>query len=159
MYGKSYESKFEGSMVGSGLAVFAVWDYMTTKARDGYVEVNPELLAFTLGGREQDPSEIVQALEFLQRPDPRSRSQKEGGRRIVKEGQFQYRLVNWGEYNRIRTEEDRREYNRRKQAEYRAKRRSSPPDAHEVEAVRCDGNGDEPGFDSAVTRSLPVGLQ
>ena len=120
VYGKSFESKYEGSMVGAGINVFAVWDYMTTKARDGHVEVNPKLLAFTLGGEE---SEITSALEFLMQPDETSRSKLEGGRRIIKEGQFQYRLVNWEHYQRIRNEEDRREYNRGKQAEYRAKRR------------------------------------
>jgi len=125
VYGKSYESKFEGSMVGSGLHVFAVWDYITTKARDGYVEVNPELLAFTLGGKDQDPKVIEDALEFLQRPDAKSRSQKEEGRRIVQEGRFMYRVVNWEEYNRIRTESDRREYNRVKQAEHRARVREN----------------------------------
>src|SRR5256885_10733002 len=123
MYGKSYESKYEGSMVGAGIAVFAVWDYMLTKAREGYVEVNPKLLAFTLGGPQQDPKVIEDALEFLQRPDPDSRSKKEDGRRIVKEGEFQYRLGNWAEYNRIRTEADRREYNRVKQAEHRDRKK------------------------------------
>ena len=62
MYGKSYESKFDGSLVGAGFNVFAVWDYMTTKARNGYVEVNPEVLAFILGGKNQDPAEVVEAL-------------------------------------------------------------------------------------------------
>ena len=123
MYGKSYESKFKGSMVGAGIAVFAVWDYMTTMARDGYVEVNPDLLAFILGGKDQDPQEIVDALDFLQEPDEKSNSKREGGRRIVKEGEYQYRLVNWDEYNRIRTEEERREYNRIKQKEFRDRER------------------------------------
>lgn len=120
MYGKSFESKFEGSMVGAGINVFAVWDYMTTKARAGRVEVNPKLLAFTLGG---DESEIISALEFLQKPDPNSRSKLEDGRRIIKEGQFQYRLVNWEFYQIIKNQDDRREYNRGKQAEYRAKKK------------------------------------
>lgn len=157
MYGKSYEAKFEGSMVGAGIAVFAVWDYMTTKARDGYVEVNPDLLAFTLGGRDQDPQEIVEALEFLQQPDPKSRSKIEDGRRIVKEGEYQYRLVNWAEYNKIRTEEERREYNRVKQKEFRdrvreAKRRKpSQPATGEMAHKR----GVEAGTIDAVT-GLPV---
>lgn len=140
-------------MVGSGLAVFAVWDYMTTKARDGFVEVNPDLLAFTLGGRDQDPSEIVAALEYLQKPDPKSRSQKEGGRRIVKEGQFQYRLVNWESYNKIRTEEDRREYNRQKQAEYRARKRH--PLKGEAAFERACDRGDYEGAERIQKASLP----
>jgi hypothetical protein len=146
-------------MVGSGVAVFAVWDYMTTKARDGYVEVNPELLAFTLGGRDQDPADIESALEFLQRPDPKSRSQKEGGRRIVKEGQFQYRLVNWEDYNKIRTEADRREYNRRKQAEHRARdaaqfRTKSKPQRGELRAVKLENNGDREGAEAVAEEGI-----
>lgn len=119
MYGKTFESMYEGSMVGAGIHVFAVWNYVITKARHGVIEINPKLLAFTLGGKEAD---IEAALEFLQRPDPQSRSKLEGGRRLVKEGQFQYRLVNWEHYQEIRNESDRREYNKHKQRAYRAKK-------------------------------------
>ena len=71
MYGKSYESMYEGSLVGAGMNVFAVWNYIITKSRAGCVEINPKLLAFTLGGKED---EVESALKFLQRPDPISRS-------------------------------------------------------------------------------------
>jgi hypothetical protein len=119
MYGKCYESMYEGSMVGAGINVFAVWNYIITKARRGVVEVNPKLLAFTLGG---NPDEVLDALAFLQKEDPDSRSKAEGGRRIIKEGEFQYRLVNWEYYDKIKNEDDRREYNRLKQAEYRSRK-------------------------------------
>ena len=153
MYGKSYESKFDGSLVGAGFNVFAVWDYMTTKARNGYVEVNPEVLAFILGGKNQDPAEVVEALEFLQRPDPKSRSKLEDGRRIVKEGEYQYRLVNWEHYNRIRTEEERREYNREMQRQWRerqrAKRKSKPLPGEVVEVAKY-GAGEASACDVEV---------
>jgi hypothetical protein len=136
MYGKSYESMYAGSLVGAGLNVFAVWNYIITKSRAGCVEINPKLLAFTLGGTEK---EVDDALKFLQRPDPISRSKAEDGRRLVKEGQFQYRVVNWEFYQRIKNEDDRREYNRRKQAEYRAK---SKPLKNEAAAVKAASNGD-----------------
>lgn len=107
-------------MVGSGIHVFAVWNYIITKARGGTIEVNPKLLAFTLGG---DEKEIVDALEFLQKPDPQSRSSSEGGRRLVKDGQFQYRIVNWERYAVIKNAVDRREYNRTWMKDNRAKRK------------------------------------
>ncbi len=119
MYGKCFESMYEGSMIGAGINVFAVWNYIITKARGGAVEVNPKMLAFTLGGTEK---QVEDALEFLQRPDPSSRSKEEGGRRLIREGQFQYRLVNWERYQNIRNLSEKREYNRVKQAEYRAKK-------------------------------------
>lgn len=118
MYGKTYESMYEGSMVGAGMHVFAVWNYIITKCRRGSIEVNPKLLAFTLGGAE---SEVEKALIYLCSPDPKSRSKLEGGRRLVKDGMYQYRVVNWEYYDKIKNEEERREYNRVKQAEYRAK--------------------------------------
>jgi hypothetical protein len=154
---------YEGSMIGAGMNVFAVWNYIITKGRAGAIEINPKLLAFTLGGREED---VVAALEFLQKPDPQSRSKEEGGRRIIKDGQFQYRIVNWEHYQRIKNAEDKREYNRVKQAEYRAKKvvgvgwASGKYKAQERRAVKAYENGDDAGFDriaaEGVDNVMPV---
>ena len=108
-------------MVGAGLNVFAVWNYIITKTHFGVIELNPKLLKAILGG---DLEEIESAIHFLSQPDVESRSKEEEGRRIVREGQFQYRVVNWQEYQRIKNEDDLREYNRVKQAERRARIRS-----------------------------------
>lgn len=120
MYGKAYEAMYAGSMVGAGLNVFAVWNYIIAKCHFGVIELNPKLLHAILGGKLE---EVVEAIEYLSRPDPDSRSKDEDGRRIVKEGQFQYRVVNWEAYQRMRREEDLREYNRLKQADYRRKKK------------------------------------
>jgi hypothetical protein len=117
MYGKAFESMYDGSMIGSGLNVFAVWNYVVAKTRRGVIELNPKLLAFILGGKED---EIDEAIARLCAPDPKSRSKQEEGRRLIKEGEYQYRVVNWELYSGIRNEIERREYNRVKQAEYRA---------------------------------------
>lgn len=162
MYGKNYESMYEGSMIGAGIHVFAVWNYIITKARGGAVEVNPKLLAFTLGGAEH---EVVSALEFLQRPDPESRSKLEDGRRIVREGQFQYRIVNWEHYQFIKSASDKREYNKVKQSEYRARKRKQPghpsrsrADGGEAAYLKAERAGaSEDQLDSLVTESLPDG--
>lgn len=124
MYGKSFESKYDGSMVGAGFHVYAVWDYCITKNRSGFVELNPKLLAFILdGGHSGSEQKVIDAIEFLTRPDAKSRSAEADGRRLVKEGQFQYRMVNWSLYEGIKSIADLREYNRRKQAEYRERKR------------------------------------
>lgn len=138
MYGKSYESKYTGSMIGAGFNVFAVWDYVTTNARSGVIELNPRLLAFTLAGtREGAQQEVVDAIEYLCRPDPVSRSKEEDGRRMIREGEYQYRVVNWAKYQRIKNESDRREYNRIKQAEYRAKNEASLDEMTPKQAMRA----------------------
>jgi len=144
MYGKSFETKFEGSMVGAGFHVYAVWDYCITKNRCGIVELNPKLLAFVLdGGREGSEKMVEEAIEYLTRPDPKSRSPESEGRRLVKEAQYQYRMVNWQYYESIKSIADLREYNRRKQAEYRERKRlkSGKPLKGELRYVKAEKNG------------------
>lgn len=154
MYGKAYSSQYEGSMIGLGLNVFAVWNYCIAKNRSGSVELNPKLLAFIFGTTEE---EVVDAIEKLMAPDPKSRSKEAGGRRLIKEGQFQYRMVNWAYYDSLRCSEDLREYNRRKQAEYRAR---SKPLKGEVAAIKAAGNGDMTTHDRiAATPAVSVPQQ
>jgi hypothetical protein len=128
MYGKLFASTFTGSMVGAGPVVFAVWGYSIAHAVDSQVELNPVLLSTVLGcPREQ----IDTAIGVLCAPDPNSRSKADDGRRLVREGQFAFRVVNHAKYNAMRHEGDRREYNRIKQREHRERVRlaSVPQDA------------------------------
>ena len=107
MYGRIFESMYDGSMYGAGLAVMALWPYVLIKARQGRVELNPTKLAHTLGCKAE---QMERAIEKLCEPDSASSSAKEEGRRLVKEGQFLYRVVNWQDYNRIGNESDRAAY-------------------------------------------------
>lgn len=109
MYGKHFESMYEGSMYGAGIAVFAVWGYVISHARSGRIELNPRKLADTLGG---EIGEVIGAIEFLMRPDPQSRHKAHEGRRLLKEGEFQYFLPSWEDYQKLRDAADLREYNR-----------------------------------------------
>jgi hypothetical protein len=118
VYGKHFSSMYSGSMVGAGLNVFAVWGYVIANAVDSRVELNPKLLAMILGCKEK---EIITAIEYLTAPDPNSRSKDHEGRRLLPDGQFQYTVPTHETYRRILNEDERREYNRRKQAEHRAK--------------------------------------
>ena len=139
MYGKLFESLYEGSMVGSGATVFAVWGYVIAHMRaDGkpgnhinaQVDINPQLLAFILGESEK---EVGRAIAKLCAPDPKSRTPDEQGRRLVKMGQFTYRVVNGAKYMDIRTSEERREY-------FRIAKRKQRQTAREIvnEAVDAD---------------------
>lgn len=139
-------------MVGAGCNVFAVWNYVIAKTQRSVIELNPKLLCAILGGSE---SEITSAIEYLCRPDPESRSKIEDGRRMVKDGQFQYRVVNWAEYQTIRDANDLKEYNRRKQAEYRAKKRGKKAtraawDAEQAAYVKALENGGQPAADKVM---------
>jgi hypothetical protein len=147
-------------MVGAGFHVYAVWDYCITKNRSGVIELNPKLLAFVLdGGRSGSEEKVAEAIEFLTRPDPNSRSKEQDGRRLVKEGQFQYRMVNWAHYEGIKSIEDLREYNRRKQQEYRERKKaktSGKPLTREDSTLRRLANGEitqEQADDIAASRT------
>lgn len=118
MWGKFFASAFTGSMTGAGLNVFAVWGYVIANAVNSQVELNPKMLAPILGTTE---GEVVTAIKYLCEPDPHSRSPAANGRRIIQEGAFAYHVVNHQAYRAIRDEQDRREYNREKKAEGRAK--------------------------------------
>jgi hypothetical protein len=121
MYGKHFESMYDGSMYGAGIAVFAVWGYVIAHCRDSRVEINPRALANTLGSTVK---EIESALDKLTSPDAESRHKEHEGRRLLREGQFQYFVPSWATYQQLRNEDERREYNRVKQAEVRAKKRA-----------------------------------
>lgn len=116
MYGKLFASTFTGSMFGAGPTVFAVWGYVIAHAVESTVELNPSLIAATLGA---DPTDVGAAIDVLCSEDPRSRTKTEGGRRLIHESGFQYRVVNHAAYRSLRNEDDRRAYNREAQRKHR----------------------------------------
>lgn len=106
-------------MVGAGLAVFAVWNYAVTMCRRSRVELNPKHLSLILTGNMESEEEIRKAIEWLCRKDGTSRNKDHGGARLVKEGEYQYFLPSYEDYDKIRSLEDLRAYNRKKQEESR----------------------------------------
>ena len=118
MWGKHFASTYTGSMVGAGPELFAVWGYVIANTVGGQVELNPAYLAPVLG---MSPDAVRQCIDKLCAPDPASRSKKAQGRRLIREGEFAYRVPNHFAYRAVRDEQDRREYNRRKKAEGRAR--------------------------------------
>jgi len=116
-FAKLFRTMFTGSMYGAGLHVFATWAWVLThKDEQGLAEVNPRLVAAELGAEVE---QIERAIEYLTSPDPASRSPEEEGRRLVRVGQFIYRVVNHAKYRERGG--DRTAYWR----EYRAKKRAT----------------------------------
>lgn len=124
MYGKVFASMFEGSMVGAGPHVFAVFTYMLANASDGTAEVNARLLAVKLGCSLDD---VQSAIAYLEAPDLNSRNPEEDGRRIVKVGAFTWRIVSWERYRSIKNQEERRAYNRDAQRAHRERKKAEEP--------------------------------
>lgn len=123
MYGKIFESLYAGSMVGQGALMFAVWGYVIANMKPdkdvgAQVEINPRLLCAILGEEQADVASVV---EKLCAPDPDSRTKDEEGRRLVRIGQFSYRVVNGPKYMSIRNEEARRAQTRQATERWREK--------------------------------------
>jgi hypothetical protein len=128
--------------------------------------LNPKKLSDTLGGTV---TEIEDAIEFLLKPDPKSRHKEHDGRRLIREGQFQYFVPSWETYQKIRNADERREYNRMKQAEYRDKkskaqirREKKASDDYMAKERRFDRavkSGDEKLADDISSEGLPDGLR
>lgn len=123
-YGKIFSSLYTGSMVGAGPLPFAIMGYVISSGMPdtklgGYVQLHPEILRTVIG--KVTLEEVENAIEYLCQPDPKSRTPDEDGRRLVKIGPFDYRIVNYAKYKAIRDEEERREQNRVAQEKHRAK--------------------------------------
>jgi hypothetical protein len=163
-FGKHYTSMYSGSMVGKGAVVFAVMGYVISTqvpGEDGEMrlEMNPELLGFILGEKAEA---VDEAIRFLCGPDPKSRSREEGGRRLVKEGEFLYRVVNGAKYRAMGDPARRREQNRVAQARFRERVRLESKreresrllhESNERRFVRAVESGDEPRADAIVDRT------
>lgn len=127
-FGKHFVSMYEGSMRGRGSPFFAVWGYVISHMRpdakpatEMLVDLNPEIIAFLLG----EKIEVVEKkISEMCEPDPKSRTPDLDGRKLVKLGEYSYAVVNGLTYRRIRNEEERNEYQRVKQAEYREKKKT-----------------------------------
>ena len=97
--------------------MFAVWGYVIAcqvpdREHGAVVTLNARKLADTLG---EEVADVESAIEFLCRPDERSTTKGDEGRRLVKLGEFEYRVVNGAKYRAIRDEEERRRQSREAQ--------------------------------------------
>lgn len=153
MYGKLWESMYTGSMRGAGLGPFALMPYVVSNMKpvpvgetiEMRLEINPELLAFVLGTKV---GVIEKAIEWACAPDPKSRTKLEGGRRLVKIGEFEYRVVNGWAYTQKKAIERRREQLRKAQAKHRSKKKaakevSNPPGTQLTESEKLQQKAKE----------------
>lgn len=121
-YNRIYGGMFRGSLYGVGALKIAVWAYVLAEMKpskaDGefYVELNTKQLSDCLGEEEAD---VHNTIEFLEAPDPNSRTSEDDGRRLRKVGQFLYRVVNGKEYQQFEFAEKRRQQWRESKARSR----------------------------------------
>jgi len=117
---------YTGSMVGIGAIPFAVWGYVISHQRPPHfeVELNPKILAVMIG---EAPEDIERAIEMFCQPDPESRTDTLEGRKLERIGTFLFRVVNGLVYDRIRNNEERKEYWREQKRKAREAKQGQPP--------------------------------
>ena len=145
-YTKLFHSILDSTIWLEPLPVKVTWITMMAMAdADGVVLASVPGLAHRAGVSVE---ECREAIAKFSGPDPESRTKEFDGRRIdaVEGG---WKLLNHGKYRNMMSKEERREYLRIKQAEYRARRKSSKLAAQQegaTEAIRdglqeVGGNG------------------
>jgi len=121
VYGKIFESIYDGSLYGQWEAIVTMQQLIVLADADGVVDMTPPAIA----GKTSIPLEILEkGLKILSKPDPYSRSQESDGVRIQlldDHRPWGWFLVNHKKYAKLRTAEDRREY----MQEYMRKRREA----------------------------------
>lgn len=112
-------------MFGAGAETHAVWAYIVANATDasGTVELNVQIVGACIG---MSPESVQVVIDRFCEPDPKSRSKTMDGRKLIKQGEYSYSIVNYEKYRAIKNEAARRESNREAQRRYRAKRKGKP---------------------------------
>lgn len=122
MYGKLFESMYDGSLYGQWEAIVTFQQMIVLADMDGTIDVTPQALA----ARTSIPLDIIsKGLKVLLEPDAYSRSPAEEGRRIVSldpNRPWGWRIVNHAHYRALRSAEERRKYQR----DYWHKRKTQP---------------------------------
>jgi len=131
MYGKIFESIYEGSLYGHFEAIVTFQALIVLADEDGLIDISPQALA----GKTSIPEEVIKkGLKVLQQSDPHSRSQAEDGKRLVllDEGrEFGWRIVNYQYYRDLSSRQETREKARER------KRRQRERDSQVVDSEGC----------------------
>ena len=123
MYCKLFASLYQGTLRGRSNEILVFTNLLAHAGRDGTVDKHFRAIAEETGLARED---VEAAISVLESPDPESRSPDENGARIVRLDEHRvwgWRIVNYGKYRAIRSEEDRAEQNRISQQRWRDKQR------------------------------------
>lgn len=119
MYGKIFTTIYEGTLHGHWQAIVTMQQFITLSDPNGVVDMTLEAMA----SKTSIPLAILRdGVKFLSKPDPRSRTVGEEGRRIVlldDHRDWGWRLVNHWKYMGLRNLEQKREADRVRIAEKR----------------------------------------
>lgn len=125
MYGKIFDSMYEGTLYGHWQAIVTLQQMLVLCNQDGVIDMTPQAIA----ARTSIPLEHIEAgIRTLEDPDPHSRTPGEDGRRIVlldDHRPWGWRLVNYAKYQQIKNRTEKLESDRVRIAERRKANKTS----------------------------------
>ena len=119
MYGKIFDSIYDGSLYGQWEGIVTLQQMIVLCDQEGFVDMTTQALS----ARTSIPLDIItKGVAILMEPDRYSRTEGAEGRRIELIDQrrpWGWKIVNYGKYREMRTANDRREYMREYMRDYR----------------------------------------
>lgn len=135
MYGKLFESMYDGTLVEQWEALITMQQLVILADENGVVDMT----LTAISKRTNIPlKHIKRGIEILESPDPNSRTPDNEGRRIERlddHRDWGWYLVNHAKYRDLRSGTDRKEYMR----EYMRKRRSKQQSANKANSKQVLG--------------------
>lgn len=134
VFAKIFAQIFDSSIAGDYVVRHVFMDLLVLADRDGVVDMTLDAIS----RRTNVPEDLIaHAIEELSKPDNKSRSPIEGGRRLVpldSHRDWGWQIVNFDHYRAIRDEESRKTYFRDYKRKYRKSKTDtkSPQCPHEV---------------------------
>lgn len=139
MYCKLFASLYQGTLRGKPHEILVFTNLLATCDKEGFVDKHFRAISEEVG---LSIEEVKIAIQSLEAPDPESRSQDLNGSRLERlEGHrdWGWRIVNYIKYSSIKDMDERREYQRTRQAEYRTKKRDGDiVNCHNMSVTDCD---------------------
>ena len=108
MYGKIFESIYEGSLYGQFEAIVTFQAMIVLADEEGVIDISPQALS----GKTSIPIAVInKGLKVLQQSDPLSRSPDHNGKRIMlinEEREFGWQIVNYMYYRNLASRSEKR---------------------------------------------------
>ena len=134
MFTKVFRSIYDGTLADNWQALVTFQQLLILANQDGVVDMTPQAISRTTG----IPREIIEAgIQHLEAPDAASRTPDMDGRRIVRldaHRPWGWFLVNFAKYRNLKTLEEKREADRVRVADKRARQRATECDMSQVVA-------------------------
>lgn len=150
VFAKIFAQIFDSSIASDYVVRHVFMDLLVLADRDGVVDMTLDAIS----RRTNVPEQIIaHAIQELMKPDRRSRSHEEQGRRIIpldSHRDWGWQIVNFEHYRAIRDEESRKTYFRDYKRKYRQSKQStsSPQCPHDVldsPTMSTEGEGELEG--------------